>query len=70
MVSKVLNHVETGVTTVYDRHSHDAEASGALDFSGRRVEAIHREQTRHEVLTFRVCDMPPAGPNIDLQRVQ
>lgn len=25
VVSKILNHVETGVTAVYDRHSYDQE---------------------------------------------
>jgi len=27
---KILNHVESGVTTVYDRHSYDAEKRAAL----------------------------------------
>ena len=31
MISKVLNHVETGVTAVYDRHGYDAEKQAALD---------------------------------------
>jgi hypothetical protein len=39
-VSKILNHVETRVTAMYDRHSYDAEKRAALDFWGRRVEAI------------------------------
>lgn len=30
VVSKVLNHVETGITAVYDRHSYDAEKRSAL----------------------------------------
>lgn len=30
VVSKILNHVETGVTKVYDRHSYDAEKREAL----------------------------------------
>ena len=40
VVSKILNHVETGVTAVYDRHSYDLEKRAALDFWGRRLEAI------------------------------
>ena len=32
VVSKILNHVETGVTAVYDRHSYDLEKRAALDF--------------------------------------
>ena len=40
VVSKILNHVETGVTAVYDRHSYDLEKRAALDFWGKRLEAI------------------------------
>jgi integrase len=35
VVSKILNHAELGVTSVYDRHSYDAEKRAAL--SGRPV---------------------------------
>ena len=40
VVSKVLNHVESGITAVYDRHSYDAEKREALEVWGRRVEEI------------------------------
>ena len=40
VVSKILNHVETGVTAVYDRHSYDLEKRAALDFWGKRLDAI------------------------------
>ena len=40
VVSKVLNHVESGITAVYDRHSYDAEKRAALDAWGRRIEEI------------------------------
>jgi len=40
VVSKILNHVETGVTAVYDRQSYDLEKRAALDYWGRRLEAI------------------------------
>jgi len=30
VVSKILNHVERGITAVYDRHSYDAEKRTAL----------------------------------------
>lgn len=30
VVSKILNHVERGITAVYDRHSYDQEKSAAL----------------------------------------
>jgi integrase len=40
VVSKILNHVEAGVTAVYDRHSYDAEKRTALVAWGRRIEEI------------------------------
>ena len=39
-VSKILNHVERGVTAVYDRHSDDKGKRQALDAWGRRLEEI------------------------------
>ena len=40
VVSKILNHVEQGVTRVYDRHSYDKEKRAALDKWARRLKAI------------------------------
>ncbi|MGH8627111.1 MAG: tyrosine-type recombinase/integrase [Gammaproteobacteria bacterium] len=40
VVSKILNHAETGVTAVYDRHSYDAEKRQALDTWGQKLEGI------------------------------
>jgi integrase len=40
VVSKVLNHAETGVTAVYDRHSYDVEKRAALDAWSKRLEEI------------------------------
>ncbi len=40
VMSRILNHVETGVTAIYDRHSYDAEKREALDAWGRKLEAI------------------------------
>ena len=39
-VSKILNHVESGVTAVYDRHSYDKEKRQALETWGRKLESI------------------------------
>ena len=39
-VSKILNHVESDVTAIYDRHSYDAEKRQALDAWARRLEEI------------------------------
>lgn len=43
VISKVLNHVERGVTAVYDRHSYDAEKRTALETWARRLDAILSE---------------------------
>ena len=40
VISKILNHVESGVTAVYDRHSYDAEKRHALELWGKRLEEI------------------------------
>ncbi len=40
VVSKILNHVESGITAVYDRHSYDTEKRQALEVWGKRVDAI------------------------------
>ncbi|MGH8544066.1 MAG: tyrosine-type recombinase/integrase [Gammaproteobacteria bacterium] len=40
VVSKILNHVESGVTAVYDRSSYDSEKRQALILWGNRVERI------------------------------
>ena len=53
VVSKILNHVETGVTAVYDRHSYDPEKRSALDFWGKRIEAIIANKPGARLLAFR-----------------
>ena len=53
VVSKILNHVETGVTAVYDRHSYDLEKRAALVFWGKRLEAIlSNKRTTAKLLRF------------------
>lgn len=39
-ISKILNHVESGITAVYDRHGYDAEKRKALNAWGRKLERI------------------------------
>jgi hypothetical protein len=51
VVSKILNHVETGVTPVYDRHGYDLEKRAALDFWGKRLDQIVSGK-RSKVLAF------------------
>jgi integrase len=53
VVQKILNHVETGVTAVYDRHSYDNEKPVALDAWGRQVAAmVSEEYDGSNVLVF------------------
>jgi len=40
VVSKILNHVERGVTAVYDRHSYDKEKRQALESWGHKLQGI------------------------------
>jgi integrase len=40
VVSKVLNHAETGITAVYDRHGYDNEKRQALDTWARKLDSI------------------------------
>jgi integrase len=40
VVSKILNHVETGVTAVYDRHAYDNEKRHALEAWAAHLEGI------------------------------
>jgi integrase len=40
VVSKLLNHVESGITRVYDRHSYDAEKRQALDAWSEKLMAV------------------------------
>jgi integrase len=52
VVSKILNHVETGVTAVYDRHSYDAEKRSAIDLWGRELQRLLRRKPKNPVLAF------------------
>jgi hypothetical protein len=64
VVSKILNHVETGVTAVYDRHSYDLEKRAALDFWGKRLEAIisNKPATGKWLRFATQTDPPGRGP--------
>lgn len=45
-VSKILNHVESGVTAIYDRHSYDGEKRQALDSWAARLAEILSGETK------------------------
>ena len=45
VVSKILNHVERGVTSTYDRHSYDLEKQQAMNTWDRKLRAILNSET-------------------------
>ncbi|MGB7219931.1 MAG: hypothetical protein WBD07_14120 [Vicinamibacterales bacterium] len=65
-----VNHAETGVTAVYDRHSYDAEKRPALDFWGKRVEP--REQAGCEGADVPAAYVTPHlhGSSVVLRNIQ
>ena len=44
IIGRILNHVEHGVTKVYDRHSYDSEKRQGLDAWARRLDVILTEK--------------------------
>lgn len=54
-ISKILNHAERGVTSVYDRHSYDGEKRRALDAWGARLGEIIAGMDAH---TNNVIELP------------
>ena len=48
VVSKILNHVETGVTAVYDRHGYDAGEAGRARLLGQPTRTDRRDGTFSE----------------------
>lgn len=53
VVSKLLNHVEAGVTRMYDRASYDNEKKRALDAWARRLETIITGDLSAKVVALR-----------------
>ena len=50
-ISKILNHAERHITSVYDRHSYDPEKSAALTWWDTKLSAI-LENKAATVLAF------------------
>jgi integrase len=57
VVSKILNHVESHITAVYDRYSYDAEKQKALNAWGKKVSAILK-QVNNETQQAEIIAMP------------
>ena len=51
-ISKILNHAESGVTAVYDRHGYDPEKRAALDWWAVKLQAILEHKDAGKVLAF------------------
>ena len=52
VIAKILNHVEMGVTAVYDRHSYDAEKRAALAWWAAHVQGVLAPRRATEPLPF------------------
>lgn len=52
VISKILNHAETSVTAVYDRHGYDTEKRRALDAWGRKLEDIITGKRRSNIINL------------------
>jgi len=52
VIGKVLNHVERGVTAIYDRHGYDAEKRQALEVWDQRLTEILNEERSGALLPF------------------
>jgi hypothetical protein len=51
VVAKILNHVEQGVTQVYDRHSYDLEKRQALGAWAEKLLAVVSSELGHAART-------------------
>lgn len=54
-ISKILNHANTGITRVYDRHSYDPEKRQALDAWARWLHAIVTGEAAPKVVPLRTA---------------
>ena len=52
VISKILNHVDSGVTAVYDRHSYDADKRKALNAWARQLDAITSGKKASKVVSI------------------
>jgi hypothetical protein len=51
VISKVLNHVERGITAVYDRHGYDREKRAALEaWAAKLADIIARDGGRGDAV--------------------
>ena len=61
-ISKILNHVETGVTAIYDRYSYDLEKRQALLTWGEQIARIvSGAKSPQALLAEPHADHPPSA---------
>ena len=65
VIGKILNHVESGVTSAYDRHSYDKEKQEALNAWGARlfriVSDLELVGVKNDEAYDADCDAPPSA---------
>lgn len=52
VVSKILNHVDSTITAVYDRHSYDAEKRNALEAWGKKLKQLINNENSVNIIEF------------------
>lgn len=50
VVSKILNHIDSHITSIYDRHSYDPEKKRALDAWGNKLKNITNINSTHDAI--------------------
>ena len=60
VISKILNHVENSVTSIYDRHGYDAEKRHALEVWATHLEGIVTGKQAAENVVPLVATREPA----------
>jgi integrase len=55
VISRILNHVEPGVTKVYDRYTYDAEKRAALTWWSAKLDAILGSEVGHILFAVGNC---------------
>jgi len=54
VVSKILNHVDSSITSIYDRHSYDPEKKNALTAWSKKLQQIINDSvTDHNIIAFK-----------------
>jgi integrase len=55
-VKKILNHIESDITAVYDRHSYDAEKREALETWAQRLMTVVAKKPDAQISSTNQCE--------------